>query len=132
MGKVFTIETPRGRIIETKTPKGKITAKLEWKEGFGARKEGDFERAQVFVDSECLRRMNKLTPRDTGSMIKSASLGTALGTGKINYLTPYARRQYYENKGKRNSNRGRLWFERMKSQEGIEIMKGANQIAAGK
>lgn len=58
MGKVFTIETPRGRIIEAKTPKGKITAKLEWKEGFSARKEGDFERAQVFVDSECLRKMN--------------------------------------------------------------------------
>ena len=130
MGKVFAIETPRGRIIETRTPKGKIRAKLEWKEGFGARKEGDFERAQVFVDSECLRKMNPLTPRLTGAMIKSGSLGTALGTGQINYLTPYARRQYYENKGQ--GQRGRLWFERMKSQNAKQILKEANQIAAGK
>ena len=130
MGKVFTIETPRGRIIETKTPKGKITAKLEWKEGFGARKEGDFERAQVFVDSKCLDLMQPLTPRLTGAMIKSGTLGTALGTGQINYLTPYARRQYYENKGQ--GQRGRLWFERMKSQHAKQIMKEANQIAAGK
>lgn len=130
MGKVFTIETPRGRIIETKTPKGKITAKLEWKEGFGARKEGDFERAQVFVDSKCLDLMQPLTPRLTGAMIKSGTLGTALGTGQINYLTPYARRQYYENRGQ--GQRGRLWFERMKSQHANQIMKEANQIAAGK
>ena len=120
MGKVFTIETPRGR----------ITAKLEWKEGFSARKEGDFERAQVFVDSECLRKMNPLTPRLTGAMIKSGTLGTTLGTGQINYLTPYAIRQYYENKGQ--GQRGRLWFERMKSQNAKQIMKEANQIAAGK
>lgn len=130
MGKVFTIETPRGRIIEAKTPKGKITAKLEWNEGFGARKEGDFERAQVFVDSKCLDLIQPLTPRLTGAMIKSGTLGTALGTGQINYLTPYARRQYYENKGQ--GQRGRLWFERMKSQNAKQIMKEANQIAAGK
>ena len=130
MGKVFTIETPRGRIIEAKTPKGKITSKLEWKEGFGARKEGDFERAQVFVDSKCLDLMQPLTPRLTGAMIKSGTLGTALGTGQINYLTPYARRQYYENKGQ--GQRGRLWFERMRSQHAKQIMKEANQIAAGK
>ena len=42
-------------------------------------------------------------------MIKSATLGTVIGSGSIEYLTPYARRQYYEHKSKAR------WFEKMKA-----------------
>lgn len=80
---------------------------------------------QEFVDSECLRYMNKLTPRRTGMMIKSATLGTVIGSGSIEYLAPYARRQYYEHKTKR------LWFETMKKGHGDKIRKGAAKFIAG-
>ena len=56
-------------------------------------------------------------------MIKSATLGTVIGSGSIEYLTPYARRQYYEHKTKAK------WFERMKASHKDAIVKGAERIA---
>lgn len=126
----FKIETPKGRVIAVQTKSGEMKARLEWNEGFGPKKQQDFSKAQEFIDSECLRYMNPLTPRLSGAMIKSATLGTAIGSGKIEYLAPYARRQYYENKGQ--GERGRLWFERMKSQHKEDIERGAANFAAGK
>lgn len=99
-------------------------AELKWAPGFAPKKNAAFQNAQAFVDSECLRYMNPLTPRKTGMMIKSATLGTVLGSGSIEYLVPYARRQYYEHKTKAR------WFETMKAGHKDAIMKGANQIAA--
>lgn len=85
-----------------------------WKEkGAAVRK------AQEFIDLECIRRMNPLTPRLTGVMIKSATLGTVIGSGQIEYLAPYARRQYYEHKTKKK------WFETMKKGHKDAILKGA-------
>ncbi len=72
---------------------------LKWNEHFGKQKRADFIKGQEIVDSECLRYMDKLTPMRTGMMIKSATLGTVIGSGEINYLAPYARRQYYNNSG---------------------------------
>ena len=81
--------------------------------------EKGFENAQAFVDSECIRRMNPETPRRTGALIKSATLGTTIGSGEINQIAPYARRQYYEHKEKS------YWFERMKNRHKDSILKGA-------
>lgn len=102
---------------------GSVTAELKWAPGFAPKKNKSFSDAQSFVDSECLRYMNPLTPRKTGFMIKSATLGTVIGSGNIEYLAPYARRQYYEHKTKAR------WFETMKAGHKDAIMKGANQIA---
>ena len=96
--KQFNITTPRGSITTVQTDGGIVTAKLEWNPAFASQKAESFSKAQAFVDSECLRYMNPLTPRRTGMMIKSATLGTVIGSGYIEYLTPYARRQYYEHK----------------------------------
>ncbi len=87
------------------------------------KREQAFESAQEFVDSECIRCMEPLTPRRTGMMIKSAKLGTVIGSGNIEYLAPYARRQYYEHKEKAH------WFETMKASKKDVILKGAEQIA---
>lgn len=51
------------------------------------------------------------------------TLGTVIGSGSIEYLTPYARRQYYEHKSKAR------WFEKMKASNKEAILKGAEQIA---
>lgn len=121
--KQFKISTPRGSVYTSVNKNGSVTAKLEWAPGFAKRKQAAFLNAQEFVDSECLRYMNPLTPRLTGLMIKSATLGTVIGSGSIEYLVPYARRQYYEHKEKAH------WFETMKASKKDVILKGANRIA---
>ena len=96
--KKFVVETPKGSAYTQASSGGKVTAKLEWSQNFAQSMERGFENAQAFVDSECIRRMNPETPRRTGALIKSATLGTTIGSGEINQITPYARRQYYEHK----------------------------------
>ena len=117
------IATPRGYVYTTTSKNEKVTARIQWAPGFGRRKEAAFMRAQEFVDSECLRYMNPLTPRRTGALIKSGTLGTVIGSGSIEYLAPYARRQYYEHKKMAH------WFETMKASRKETILKGANRIA---
>ena len=117
------IATPRGYVYTSVNKNGAVTSRIQWAPGFAKRKQASFMRAQEFVDSECLRYMNPLTPRRTGTMIKSATLGTVIGSGVIEYLAPYARRQYYEHKEKAH------WFETMKASKKEVIMKGANQLA---
>lgn len=117
--KKFEIKTPRGTIHTQASNGGKVTARLEWNPGFEPGMEKGFENAQEFVDSECIRRMNPETPRRTGALIKSATLGTVIGSGEIDQIAPYARRQYYEHKEKS------YWFERMKNRHKDSILKGA-------
>ncbi len=121
--KKFEIKTPRGSIstytVKEGALKGRVISRLVWASGFKPDKEKGFSNAQEFVDSECVRRMNPETPRRTGVLIKSASLGTVIGSGEINQIAPYARRQYYEHKEKS------YWFERMKNRHKDSILKGA-------
>lgn len=119
----IVVATPRGCVYTIATPDGSITARLKWARDFAPKKKAAFTRAQEFVDSECLRYMNPMTPRLTGAMVKSATLGTVIGSGEIEYLVPYARRQYYEHKEKAR------WFERMKATRKEPILKGAIRIA---
>ena len=129
MAQGFDIQTPRGRVFTARTRNGQVTARLEWASGFGPQASSDFSRAQEFVDQECLRYMDPLTPRRTGMLIKSGTLGTVIGSGTIEYLAPYARRQYYE--GRSRGQRGKRWFERMKASHGKVVLKGAQRIAGG-
>lgn len=124
----FQIETPRGGISTYTVKKGplegRVIARLDWNPNFKPDKEKGFEHAQEFVDSECIRRMNPLSPRLTGMMIKSATLGTVIGSGVVEYAAPYARRQYYEHKSKKK------WFETMKNGHEEAIRKGAAKFIA--
>lgn len=117
--KKFVIKTPRGTIYTQASKGGKVSARLDWNPGFAPSIENGFSKAQEFVDSECIRRMAPETPRRTGALIKSATLGTVIGSGELNQIAPYARRQYYEHKEKS------YWFERMKNRHKDSILKGA-------
>ena len=121
--KAFSINTPRGSITTVTNAGGSVTAELKWAPGFSERKEGAFSNAQEFVYSECLRYMNPLAPRRTGMLIKSGTLGTVIGSGSIEYITPYARRQYYEHKARSKR------FETMKASKKDVIREGAEKIA---
>lgn len=122
--RTFTeIETPRGAIV--KTANG--SARLVWNEGFAPKKREQFTTAQEIIDSECLRYMNPLTPMRTGTMIKSATLGTVIGSGEIIYVAPYARRQYYNNAGgsPAHPQAKAYWFETMKAANRDSILRAA-------
>lgn len=121
--RTIKITSPRGSVVTRQTKNGSVSAEIVWNSGFARKKGQAFESAQEFVDSECLRYMNPLTPRRTGMLIKSGTLGTVIGSGNIEYLAPYARRQYYEHKEKAH------WFETMKASKKDVILKGAEQIA---
>lgn len=116
----IVIETPAGAIIKT----GKMSAKLEWNPHFAPNKRESFGKAQEFVDSEMIRLMAPETPRRTSVLIKSATLGTTIGSGEIKQIAPYARRQYYEHKSKSR------WFEVAKNRHKKQILEGAKKYAA--
>lgn len=88
--------------------------------------------AQRYVDSEVLRRCTPYVPFETGELIRSGMRETRLGSGRVVYRTPYARRWYY-----RPANffgapkRGNYWFERMKANHGKAILRGAAKITGG-
>lgn len=130
---------------------------LHWNNGFGSRRSEQFQRAQRFIDSECIRLMVPYTPMLNGVLFRSATEGTVIGSGKIVYNAPYARYQYYGklmvssttgsaySRGEKkvltgtdlqyNKSRhrlaGSLWFERMKADHKDEILRGAAHIAGG-
>lgn len=117
--KKFVIKTPRGSVYTLTSKNGRTTSRIEWNPGFEQEFSNGFEKMQEFVDSEVIRRMAPETPRRSGVLIKSATLGTVIGSGEVNQIAPYARRQYYEHKEKS------YWFERMKNRHKDSILKGA-------
>lgn len=67
------------------------------------------QKAQKFVDSEVLRKSDPYVPLKTGMLRDSGVLGTKIGSGRIRYLAPYARKQYY--KGLSTGKRGAVLDE---------------------
>ena len=95
-------------------------------------------KVQKFIDSEVIRCMDPFTPFRSGTLKKSATLGTVIGSGLIKYTAPYARKNYYENAGRgtegtqNGGRRGRKWFERMKPVYLSTILSGAAKIAGAR
>ena len=95
-------------------------------------------KVQKYIDSECIRHMDKYTPFREGFLKRSVILGSVIGSGILKYVAPYARQNYYSNAGRGNEGtargglRGRLWFERMKAACLKLILDGARKIAGAK
>ncbi len=102
-----------------------ITAKRELQEN------GNVQR---FIDNEVIRRCDRRVPVRSHTLVKSAKLHTKIGSGKVVYVTPYAKRQYYTNDGSHQAEtlRKGKWFELMKNAEKKEILEGARKIAGEK
>lgn len=113
---------------------------------------------QKDIDQNCIKFMDPYTPRINGALIKSATLGTVIGSGKIEQAAPQTRYLYYgklmvssitgssyakEGESKvltdkdleyskaENPNAGPLWFERMKEDRKEDILRSAQKIANG-
>lgn len=124
------IETPRGAVIATKNGK----AELKWNTNFTQKWGGRYSRAQMFVDSEVLRTSEPYIPLLTGMLVKSGILGTEIGSGSVQWITPYARRQYYSSRKPGSQTgplRGPKWFERAKQVHKARWIAGARRIAGG-
>ena len=98
----------------------------------------DGGQVQKFIDSEVLRKCSPYVPFLKGDLEKSGKANTVLGSGRVIYKTPYARKQYYMNAGRGNQGmakggrRGKKWFERMKADHLMSILDGAAKVAGGK
>lgn len=124
------IKTPKGSIVVTPN----MSARLTWNVNFRPKWHKRYTQAQKFVDSEVLRYSEPYIPLRTGMLIKSGILGTEVGSGKVQWIAIYARRQYYLHRrvgSETGALRGSFWFERMKKDKGLLILKGARRIAAG-
>lgn len=89
---------------------------------------------QKFFTNEVARKCDPLIPMDTG-MLKN---NKAIGIDSITYESPYAKRQYYENRGFGNGGtsigglRGKLWDKRCKTLYGKQITRSVAKMAGGR
>lgn len=137
---------------------GNTSASLEWNPSYSANHQSDFNKAQKFIDSECIRLMKPYTPFKYGVLENSATYGTKIGSGQINQNAPHARYNYYgllmvssltgssyASRGEKkvltdtplkystakHPQAGKMWFERMKADKKEQILRGACKIAGG-
>ncbi len=96
----------------------------------GLQKSGKVQR---YIDTAVVRYCDKYVPMRTGTLKKA--LGTVYGSGKVRYNTPYAKNNYYFNKGRGMGGtayggfRGRKWFERMKAAMGKVLAESIRYVA---
>lgn len=105
------------------------SVRLIWSSTFGRNRSAMFDRKQKIVDSEVLRYCAPLIPFRTGTLTRSGTTGTVIGSGNVQYITPHARFQYYQTAQSRSydSRRGGLWFERMKTAHKADIQRAAER-----
>ena len=91
-------------------------------------------RVQQYIDSEVLRLCDPYVPMDRGILKQSGTQHTKIGSGRVVYKTPYARRMYYNPQYNFQGApmRGAYWFERMKANHKDEILKGAAEVAGAR
>ena len=83
-------------------------------------------KGQQFFTHEVRRLSDPYVPFLSGTLKNTAQELTS----RIEYVQPYARRQYYENRG--NGLRGSHWTERMWADRGKEIVKATAAYCGGK
>lgn len=81
---------------------------------------------QRFFTSEVRRLADPYVPMDTAILKNTAQEQV----DKIVYTQPYAKRQYYENKGR--GKRGKLWIPRMWADKGDIILKSVAKLCGGR
>lgn len=83
-------------------------------------------KGQQFFTHEVRRLSDPYVPFLSGTLKDTAQEQT----NRIEYVQPYARRQYYENRG--NGLRGSHWTERMWADRGKEIIQSVAAYCGGK
>lgn len=82
--------------------------------------------AELFLASEVERNCTPYVPWRQGILANTARVSP----GKVEYITPYARRQYYEHRG--SGNRGSHWDQRMLAQRRPSLVSAMAKYLGGK
>ena len=82
-------------------------------------------RAQKFLSSEVRRLCDPYVPFDTGTLKNTAEVGQTY----VDYITPYAHRQYYHHRG--NGLRGPHWEKRMMADKGSQLVASVARYCGG-
>lgn len=91
--------------------------------------------AQIKFTKECAKGMNNYVPYDHGGL---KDMMIELQRDKVIFNAPYARKQYYTNKGmgKQGTSvgglRGKMWDKRMWIDKGDNIVKTIAEFVGGK
>lgn len=92
-------------------------------------------KAQVKFTKECAKWMNNYVPYDHG---KLKDMMVEIKVSKVIYKAPYARKQYYTNKGlgkqgtQVGGKRGKFWDKRAWADNGDSIVKTIADFVGGK
>ena len=88
-------------------------------------------KAQQFFTHEVRRLSEPYIPFQSGTLKEKELIEEK---DKIHYNAPYARRQYYENRGGSNGEplRGKKWTERMWADRGKEIVRSVAKFVGGR
>lgn len=93
------------------------------------------EFAQKWLDNEVLKDCGQYVPFREGHLFRSGIAATKLGSGKVEYNVPYARRVYYGrnmNFGKKpHPNACAFWFEKAKGVNKEKWLSGVRKIMTG-
>lgn len=136
--------TPRSSVVKGKNGS---YIRLNWDDRI-KRFNGQYTRAQIWLDSEILKDTAPFVPMETGALMRSGRLGTKLGSGIIRYDAPYARYLYY---GKAMAGRApkrvtdkdlvfsqavhpqaqAFWYQASEALNKQKWIKGARKIAGG-
>lgn len=102
-------------------PPNKIRNRLDLNQG---------QKVQRYIDSECLRMMAPYVPHDTGELIKSGVRNTVIGSGQVEYRTPYARKMFFGNYNFKGAPiRGSRWDLKLINTGGVKkIIKGIKKL----
>lgn len=111
-----------------------MKAVFKWNRGALSKRDKQFEKAQNYVDEECLKDMKEFVPvadskwDNAGVMRDSAEIKKP---GEIVYRSYFAEKQYYsayDHSDSGNPNATRLWFETMKRKYAENIRRGVEKI----
>jgi len=92
-------------------------------------------KAQEKFTKEVAKYSNNYVPYQTGRL---KDMMVEIKTSKVIYNAPYAKKQYYTNKGKGKQGtsigglRGKFWDRRMWQDKGNEIVKSIAQFVGGR
>ena len=91
--------------------------------------------AQIQFSKECAKAMNNYVPFQTGRL---KDMNVVVNSNNVTYEAPYAKRQYYTNKGNGRQGtsqgglRGKYWDKRMWADKGDKIVKTIAQFVGGR
>jgi len=89
---------------------------------------------QVKFTKECAKNFNNYIPYDTGRL---KDMMITIGTDKITYSAPYAKKQFYTNKGmgrqgdSMGGKRGKMWSNRSWIDNGDDIVQTIASFCGG-